>query len=226
MFGPPEEINVDKIQELMNNKYQDQMGERSASIMDPNSALNQALKQQLTQSVDQSTYTQNRLNKQNFAQSGMSGQSGIQAQLAERGQATATGQVSDHWKNMVQNNMQQSNQLLTGAAGLEQKTGDTMASAYGQNITNSNNYKAALAGNVMQAGALVMCDARVKKDIKQVGRVKTKSGKSVGLFNFKYKWADKDVTGVMAQDVERKHPKAVKKGKNGLKFVDMKELFG
>ena len=85
-----------------------------------------------------------------------------------------------------------------------------------------------MAGNAIGMGTtmMMMCDARVKKDIKPMGKVKTKNGEKVGLYNFKYKWADKEITGVMAQDVEKVVPKAVKKGKNGLKFVDMKELFG
>jgi 23S rRNA pseudoU1915 N3-methylase RlmH len=228
-FSPPQEINVDRVGELMQNKYVDQMGDRATSIMNPNSALNQALKNQLQSSIQSNQYTQNRINKANFAQSGIGGQSGIISQLAERGADEANETFSDHWKKMMNQNFQTSNQLLGQAGGLQNTINDAQTSAYGQNITNTNNYNSAMAGNVIQGGmslAMMMCDKRVKKDIKPVGKIKTKTGEKVGLYNFKYKWSNKNVTGVMAQDVEKVNPKAVKKGKNGLKFVDMKELFG
>ena len=73
-----------------------------------------------------------------------------------------------------------------------------------------------------------MCDARMKKNIKKVGKIKMKNGKTTGLYEFSYKSSKKNKThlGVIAQDVERNNPKAVKKGKNGLKYVYPQEVFG
>ena len=228
-FGPPDPIDPNKVGEFMQNDGLQMMKDRSVSIMDPNSALNQSLKNDLFKSTQDNLYNTNRIAGRNFAGAGFN-QPGIMAQQQERNTGMSNNAMMQAWQNLQKNNMQSSNQLLTGYTGQKTKIGEEQASAYGQNITNKNNYNSAMAGNVMQiagtaAQVAMMCDARVKKDIKKVGKIKTKNGKKVGLYNFKYKWADKEVTGVMAQDVEKVMPKAVKKGKNGLKFVMMNKLF-
>ena len=52
----------------------------------------------------------------------------------------------------------------------------------------------------------------MKKNIKKVGNIKMKNGKPTGLYEFSYKSSKKNKKhlGVMAQDVERNNPKAVK----------------
>lgn len=73
-------------------------------------------------------------------------------------------------------------------------------------------------------GSLVaMSDKRAKKDIKKVGKVKGKN-----LYEYSMKGAlddGKRHIGVMAQEVERTNPSAVKTGSDGLKRVNYGKLF-
>ena len=59
-------------------------------------------------------------------------------------------------------------------------------------------------------------DARLKTDIKATGR----SVSGVPVYRFRYKGHDQVFEGVMAQDVMKKHPKAVKKMSNGYLAVN------
>tara|TARA_Y100000401_G_C8288029_1_gene207138 strand:- start:85 stop:786 length:702 start_codon:yes stop_codon:yes gene_type:complete len=233
MFSGPEPIDLNKVAELQNNRYKNQLADQSASMLDPNSALNQALKQNLKQSIDQNAYTQNRLTNQNIARTGLSNQLGISAQLSERNAATGNDALTQAFNRMILANRNQGMTGLSQVMGAQQRENDTLTSAYGQNITNSNNFKSAMTGNLVNTAAtagslIVMCDARTKKNIKRVGHAKASNGKKVGIYEFSYKHIDKPhkVTGVMAQDVEKKIPGAIKKGKNGLKFVDLNKVFG
>lgn len=115
-------------------------------------------------------------------------------------------------------------------------------SAHGQNINNKNNYNASMAGNVINMASgfatgggfgaggsnsmmsLVMCDAKMKENIKPFGRTKLKNGKTVGLYSFNYKGRKKKHINVIAQEVQKALPEAVKKGKNGLLYVDFKKM--
>lgn len=66
------------------------------------------------------------------------------------------------------------------------------------------------------AGIYKMSDRRAKEDVKKVGE--TKSG--LGLYSYKYKGSDKREVGLMAQDVAKKKPEAVKKTPSGLMAVN------
>jgi hypothetical protein len=65
------------------------------------------------------------------------------------------------------------------------------------------------------AGIAMASDRRVKKDIEKIGE--TKMG--LPIYTFKYKDGNKTQMGVMAQDVEKKIPKAVS-NRNGIKMVN------
>ena len=168
-----------------------------------------------------------------MASSGMSGQSGVANQMQAEASGKTAGNLQNAFQGMLSSNMAGSNQMLGQAGQMDMQARDAQASAYGQNITNKNNYNSAMAGNVMKvAGAGVqlamMCDARMKHVHRKVGNIKMKNGKDTGLYEFSYKNSKhgKKHIGVVAQDVERNNPKAVKKGKNGLKYVYPKEVFG
>ena len=134
---------------------------------------------------------------------------------------------------MLGSNLTASNNVLGQAQSADMQARDAMASAYGQNITNENNYNSAMAGNVMKVAGMgaqlaMMCDARMKNILRKVGKVKMKNGKDTGLYEFSYKNSKKGKKhiGIVAQDVERTNPSAVKKGKNGIKYVYPSEVFG
>jgi hypothetical protein len=65
------------------------------------------------------------------------------------------------------------------------------------------------------AAIAAFSDKRMKTDIKKVG----KTNKGLPIYTFKYKGDNMTQMGVMAQDVEKKNPKAVKEV-NGLKAVN------
>lgn len=65
--------------------------------------------------------------------------------------------------------------------------------------------------------ALMASDKRLKTDIKKVG----KTNKGLPIYTYKYKGDDTTQMGVMAQDVEKKTPKAVSEV-GGFKAVDYK----
>lgn len=68
-------------------------------------------------------------------------------------------------------------------------------------------------------GLFALSDKRAKDDVERIGE--TEDG--LGLYSFKYKGDDKTQIGLMAQDVKKKKPKAVKKLPSGLMAVDYAE---
>jgi hypothetical protein len=65
-------------------------------------------------------------------------------------------------------------------------------------------------------GLMSLSDARAKDDKKKIAE--TKDG--MGIYSFKYKGSNKTQIGLMAQDVKKKKPGAVKKTPSGLMAVD------
>jgi hypothetical protein len=92
--------------------------------------------------------------------------------------------------------------------GMQQRSMQQQANA--ANAAASASRSSGLMGMVGSIGAaavpLMFSDKRLKTDIKKVG--KTNDGLSV--YTYKYKGDDKTQMGVMAQDVEKKNPSAVK----------------
>jgi hypothetical protein len=66
------------------------------------------------------------------------------------------------------------------------------------------------------SGGHYASDARLKTDIKATGR----SVSGVPVYRFRYKGHEQVFEGVMAQDVMKKHPAAVKKMSNGYLAVN------
>ena len=229
-FSPPSKIDPNKVYGMMSSDYTSQMADRANQMVDPNSPLMQAQKAAMEQSGQDSLYTQNRQNRQNMASNGMGGQSGVQNAMANDAQGKMSGNIGNAYKQMLSSNMQGSNQMLGQAQSADMQARDGMASAYGQNVTNTNNYNSAMAGNVMSGiGAIaMMCDARMKNIGDKVGSVKMKNGETTGLYKFSYKSSKKNKqhVGVIAQEVQKNNPDAIKKGKNGLLYVYPNEVFG
>lgn len=67
---------------------------------------------------------------------------------------------------------------------------------------------------------LMFSDERLKENIEKVGTLKGHS-----LYSYNYKGNDKEHIGVMAQEVEKKRPDAVKKTAGGVRMVDYGALF-
>lgn len=72
------------------------------------------------------------------------------------------------------------------------------------------------AGGLFSSVLGVLSDERVKEDKKKVGE--TDDG--IGLYTFRYKGSPAMQFGMMAQEVEKKKPKAVTTGPDGLKRVN------
>jgi len=70
------------------------------------------------------------------------------------------------------------------------------------------------------ASLIFLSDERVKKDITLVGQ--TKGGSNI--YSYKYKWGGPTMLGVLAQEEEKKNPKAVKEHESGYKVVDYSEV--
>jgi hypothetical protein len=89
--------------------------------------------------------------------------------------------------------------------------------AYNQKLAQQNAIYGALGQTAGALGsAFIRSDRDAKTDIQKVGKLDN----GLPVYTYKYKGTVKPQMGVMAQDVEKKNPKAVVK-KNGVRFVDL-----
>jgi hypothetical protein len=96
-------------------------------------------------------------------------------------------------------------------------------SKYAADVQNRNanmQTAASTAATIATVAAMSASDKRVKKDIKKIG--KTNGG--LPIYTFKYKGEDKTQMGVMAQDVEKKQPKAAATAPSGIKMVNYSKI--
>ena len=220
---------------LMDRAMGDSVGKMkqfSSDMMDPNSAYNQSTLQNLKKAAADSTFQQNLINRRNMLAQGGGGYSGVMRELSEQATGRTQNNLINAYNQGLSTNTDKGIGLLNQAAQFDLAKGEAMASAYGQNITNQNNYAASQAGNFMQMGSgiasaamLAMSDRRKKENIKKVGRAKTKNGKSVNIYSYNFKGSKKKNVGVIAQEIQKSHPNHVKKQKNGTLMVDYKGLF-
>tara|TARA_Y100001963_G_scaffold1412_1_gene2006 strand:+ start:5533 stop:6231 length:699 start_codon:yes stop_codon:yes gene_type:complete len=229
-FSPPDPIDPQKVYGFYNPEDEttdlDRLRQRSADMVDPDSPLMMAQKRSMEASAQDQLAASNRAMRQQMASTGLGGQSGIVNQLSMQNDQNIMGNVQKAYQEMLANNIGQSNQLLGQATDYDQKARDAMASAYGQNITNKNNYNASMAGNVFGlVSEYVACDARLKENIKKVGVTKMKNGETTPIYEYNYKGRKKTHVGVIAQDLIKTNPEAVKKGKNGLLYVKLGDIF-
>lgn len=209
---------------MLKSDYTTQLDSMAQSLMDPNSAYNQSALQDATKVAEDQSYTTNRINRANMFAGGMGGQSGIMQQNAADTINKNVGNVSEHWLKNVKNNFMNAVGITQGNQQADIGARQGMAQAYGQNITNENNWSGAMAGNLV-SGAMMLCDADMKENIKPIGRVKTKNGKLTGLYEFNYKGQNKRHRGIIAQDVQNVVPEGVVKGKNGKLYVNLEKVF-
>ena len=232
-FSNPEKIDPTEVGNYFDQGgYVKDIGDMSKDIMDPNSAYSQGILDNLRSQTQDSLFAKGIVNRRNSAASGMLGQSGIFDEMNRQQQDSTYAQMTDQYNQIMGQNFDKGMGLLQSAAQFDLSKGEAMASAYGQNITNQNNYNAAMAGNLMNLGsslgsaAIMASDKRVKENIKKVGRAKAKDGKMVNVYSFNFKGSKKTKVGVIAQEVKKSHPKAVlNKGKGTMK-VNYGKLFG
>tara|TARA_Y100001973_G_C5191968_1_gene331561 strand:+ start:591 stop:1286 length:696 start_codon:yes stop_codon:yes gene_type:complete len=228
-FSKPKSIDPNQIRSLMESDYTAQLDKTAVDLTDPNSAMNQNILLNAFRQGDDTLYTQNRMNRMNSAMMG-GNQSGIlQAQNIDS-QNTIQNNITDAWQNQINQGYQTAIGITQNNQQVDSRIGDAMASAYGQNITNRNNQKAALGAGIMNLGTTIagsfLCDARMKENIKKIGHTKDKNGNKIGLYTFNYKGRKKKHVSIIAQEVRKTNPEAVKKGKNGMLYVQIGKVFG
>lgn len=102
----------------------------------------------------------------------------------------------------------------TDTAGLINQNYNQQLGVYNQQMSQWNS----LAGGLFGLGsAFIMSDRRTKEDIEKVG--KTSDGQNVYSFAYKADPSHQKHVGLMAQEVEKKHPDAVRTF-GGIKHVD------
>lgn len=114
-----------------------------------------------------------------------------------------------------------SNQALGTWGNVLSNMYSTQMQGFAAQQNSSSGVGAALGGLAGLAGAVapMLSDERVKENIKPVG--KTKDGQTIYVYNFKGE--NKPQMGLLAQEVEKKHPEAVATNNAGLKMVDYRE---
>lgn len=228
-FGPPKKIDPAHIQNMMTSEYTTMMGDRAQQMADPNSQLMQGMYQNMEKQGADQLYAQNRMANANMMRSNMGGQSGIAEALRQQRVGQQGNQNVQNFGNMQQGMLGQSNQVLGQAQQGDMQARGAAASAYGQNITNENNYNSAMGGMVTQlAGGAMMalCDPRVKRNMKKVGHVKT-TKKPLNLYSFSYKGdKGKPNVGFSTHDVKKQYPSLVQKDRGGLEWLNMTRLKG
>jgi hypothetical protein len=108
----------------------------------------------------------------------------------------------------------------TDYAGIRNAYDGMINSQYGQKMSAYNTAVGGTlsAGGQIGAASLMQSDKKTKKEIKTIG--KTNDGQKI--YSYRYKGETKETPlrmGLMAQDVEKKNPKAVKTF-NGIKMVN------
>ena len=226
-FSSPKKIDPAKIQSMMTSEYTTQMGDRAQQMADPNSQLMQGMYQTMEKQGADQLYAQNRMANANMMRSNMGGQSGIAEALRQQRVGQQGNQNVMNFANMQQGNLNASNQLLGQAGANDMTARSAAASAYGQNITNENNYNSGMAGMFTQlaGGAMMaMCDPRTKRNMKKVGHVKT-TKKPINLYSFSYKGdKGKPNVGFSTTNVKKQFPAMVQKDRGGLEWLNMTRL--
>ena len=109
---------------------------------------------------------------------------------------------------------------------MKAQTGFAQDQANAQNAQTANNQSGAmgLLGTGLQAASMFgFSDRRLKKNIRKIGTMH--KGK-VNVYEFEYRGSDKREIGVMAQEVKKIYPDAVKRHESGYLMVNYSKLLG
>ena len=226
-FGSPKKIDPTHIQGMMTSQYTDKIGQMGDDMLDPNSGLNQAWKESFNLQAADNAYTQNRMGTQNSFRNNMSGQSGIMDAIRNQNTQRTLGQAGDAYRGFALNQGKNALGAYTTAQTADQNVGSAMAGAYGQNITNENNYNSGMGSMVTQlaGGAMMaMCDPRTKTGMKKVGIIKT-TKKPINLYSFSYKGdGGRQSIGLSSTNVKKQFKSFVQKDQRGLEWINMTRL--
>ena len=111
-FGPPKEIDPNKVYGMMQSEYTQDMKDRSDALVDPNSPLMQAQNRQIQENTSNNIYSSSRLQRQNNARLG-GGQSGILNANVNAAATTYSGEGANAFTNMMLKIVCYQVQLLT-----------------------------------------------------------------------------------------------------------------
>lgn len=110
----------------------------------------------------------------------------------------------------------------TDTAGIINQDYQNRLGAYNTQMAQRQGLLGGLFG--LGAAAIKASDRRVKKDIRPIGKL---MGERIYTYKYKGKFDDGNRhVGVMAQNVEKRHPDAVMTGSDGVKRVNYGKLFG
>ncbi len=213
----------------MHSDYTDKLGQLGDNMLDPNSGLNQAWKNSFNLQAQDNAYTQNRLSTANQFRGGMSNQSGILEAIKNQNTGKSLGEGMEGYRNFALQQGQNAGNMYGQAGAMDMQGNEAVASAYGQNITNRNNYNSGMMSTVMGlAGPALMmaCDPKFKRNMKRVGSVKTIK-KPIGMYEFNYKFDPPNAQkrmGFNADDIKKQFKSAVHKDRNGMDWVNMNKM--
>ncbi len=144
---------------------------------------------------------------------------GIGGQQQAAGQTGITNAINLNAQNQNMP-LQQGSTLASILGGLPQPT-TTWGNTFGQGQQSQpNNAGFGLLGSLLGNSSLglgnIFSDARLKEDIAKIGE--TRDGQNI--YSFRYKGDPVPRMGLMAQEVEQRHPEAVIAHPSGFKMVD------
>ena len=226
LFGDgPEKIDPNTVYNMSKSPIQDELYNEAKSMMDPTTnPLYQAQQNMLTQNASDAAFNQNIISGRSNAANPNAVNPNQSAMQNEGFISKLFSGITDKMTSFGQGLYDRGTSLLQNVGSMDVNARQGMAQAYGQNITNQNNYDSAMASNAFSLGStLLMSDVRKKKDIKKVGHIKLSNGKKAGMYTFKYRHNGKKSAGVLAQEIEGLKPNAVHKIK-GIRYVDYKNL--
>lgn len=137
------------------------------------------------------------------------GSQGLQNQLAVR-----SAPISEY-EALTGNPSSQVNAATPDISGAFAQQQNSALAGYNANTATNNANTSSIGSLALMAAMFMGSDRRMKYDIKKVGSLDS----GPGIYTYKYKGDTKPQIGVMAQELEKTQPEAVKEF-GGLKFVN------
>ena len=123
-------------------------------------------------------------------------------------------------QNLQAAKLAQYSDIIRGQNGGGTSTSTQTVPMQGNNFLSTLGQGIGTASQLASLGMMLFSDRRVKEDIKRVG----KTDEGTPIYTYRYKWGGPRQMGVMAQDVERTNPEAVKRHPFGIKMVDYSKV--
>lgn len=123
-------------------------------------------------------------------------------------------------QNLQAAKLAQYSDIIRGQNGGGTSTSTQTVPMQGNNFLSTLGQGIGTASQLASLGMMLFSDRRVKEDIKRVG----KTDEGTPIYTYRYKWGGPRQMGVMAQDVEKTNPAAVKRHPFGIKMVDYSKV--